>query len=97
MGRPSANSFAIRKGTTVVLADTLSRAHLQKDDVCEFTANLETMDHSALLAVRKDRLQQIKHATKDNPVLLQLQQMIQRGSRRKCRPVYEHTMILEMN
>ena len=72
-------SVTYRKGTTIVLADTLSRAHLQNDDVCEFSANLETIDHSALLAVKKDRLQQIKHATKDDPVLLQLQQMIQRG------------------
>ena len=68
-----------RKGTTIVLADTLSCAHLHNDDVCEFSANLEIIDHSALLAVRKDWLQQIKHATKDDPVLLQLQQMIQRS------------------
>ena len=90
-------SVKYRKGTTIVLADTLSRAYLSDDDVCEFSTNLETVDHTSSLMVRKDRLQ---HATKDDPVLLQLKQMIQRGgrmTRRKYRRVYEHTMILEMN
>ena len=72
-------SVTYRKGTTIVLADTLSRAYLSDDDVCEFSTNLETVDHTSSLMVRKDRLQQIKHATKDDPVLLQLKQMIQSG------------------
>ena len=72
-------SVTYRKGTTIVLADTLSRAYLSDDDICEFLTNLETVDHTSSLMVRKDRLQQIKHATKDDPVLLQLKQMIQSG------------------
>ena len=72
-------SVTYKKGTTIVLADTLSRAHLSNDDVCKFAINLEAVDHTSPLMVKKERLQQIKHATNDDPVLLQLQQMIQSG------------------
>ena len=65
-------SVTYRKGTTIILADTLSRAHLSNGDVCEFSANLETVDHTSSLTVRKDRL-------KDDPVLSQLQLIIQSG------------------
>ena len=72
-----------------MLADTLSRAHLSNDDVCEFAMNLEAVDHTSSLMVKKERLQQIKHATNDDPVLLQLQQMIQSrwpNDKRKVQP-----------
>ena len=60
-------------------ADILSQAHLSNDGVREFAMNLETVDHTSPLMVKKERLQQIKHATNDDPVLLQLQQTIQSG------------------
>ena len=68
-----------KKGTTIVLADTLSRAHLSCVNVCEFSSNLESVDHTALLAVSENRLQQIRHASANDSVLTALQQTIQHG------------------
>ena len=68
-----------KKGTTIVLADTLSRAHLLCVNVCKFSSNLESVDHTALLAVSEDRLQQIKHASANDSVLAALQHTIQQG------------------
>ena len=55
-----------KKGTTIVLPDTLSPAHLS-NDVCKFAINLEAVDHTSYLTVKKEWLQQIKHATIDDP------------------------------
>ena len=68
-----------KKGTTIVVADTLSRAHLSCVNVCEFSSNLESVDHTALLAVSENRLQQIRHASANDSVLTALQQTIQHG------------------
>ena len=61
------------------LADTLSRAHLPRVHVCEFSRQLEEVDHTGSLAVSRDRLQQLKHISSDDPVLQILRETIQRG------------------
>ena len=69
-----------KKGTSMFLADTLSRAHLP--EVClELATNLESIDHTEpmLLAISKDRLIQIKHASIDDPTLQVLRKTIQQG------------------
>ena len=48
-------------------------------NVCEFASHLESVDHTALLAVSEDRLQQIKHASANDSVLTTLQHTIQQG------------------
>jgi len=70
-----------KKGTTMYLADTLSRAYLPDISACEFSSNLEGVDHTAStqLAVSKDGLMQIKHASTDDPVLQILREVIQQG------------------
>ena len=40
---------------------------------------MESVDHTALLAVSEDRLQQIKHASANDSVLAALQHTIQKG------------------
>ena len=63
------------------LADTLSWAHPPEVDACEVAVNLESIDHTAdtLLAVSKQRLLQIKHASSDDPVFKVLRGTIQHG------------------
>ena len=68
-----------KKGTTTVPDDTLSCAHLSCVNVCEFSSNLELVDHTALLAVSEDCLQQIRHASATDSVLTVLQHTIQHG------------------
>ena len=72
-----------KKGTSMFLADTLSWAHLPDVYTCdqELSTNLESIDHTApmLLAVNKDRLMQIRHASTDNPILQVLRKTIQQG------------------
>jgi len=58
-----------KKGQLMYLADTLSRASLPEVNVCAFSKNLETVDHVSMLAVSDSRVQQIKHALVDDPVL----------------------------
>ena len=58
------------------LADTLSQAYNH-----ELSANLEEINHTEnmLLAVSKQRLTQIRHASADDPVLQNLRGIIQQG------------------
>ena len=62
------------------LADTLSRAHLPEVNACDYelSANLEEIDHTAptLLAITKDKLTQITHASADDPILQELRGII---------------------
>ena len=75
--------WTYKKGTTMYLADTLSRAHLP--DVCacdhELATNLAKIDHTATtqLAVTKDRLTRISYTSADDPVLQVLRETIQQG------------------
>ena len=61
------------------LANTLSRAFLPEVNACEFTQELEDVDHRAFLPVSDDRWQRIKHAAVDDPVLQQLRATIHWG------------------
>ena len=61
------------------LADTLSHAFLPDVNACELTQELEAVDHRAFLPVSKERWQQIKYATADDPVLQQLRATIRQG------------------
>ena len=77
------NLQCFKKDTTIFLAGTLSRAHLLEVNACnhKLSANLEEIDHTALilLAISKDKLTQIRHASADDPVLQQLRGIIQQG------------------
>ena len=61
------------------LADTLSRAHRPEVHACGFYQNLEEMDQTSSLALSQDRLQEIRHASADDPVLKSLRKTIQEG------------------
>ena len=64
------------------LADTLSRAFLPEVNACEFSRELEEVDHKAFLAVTDSQWHQIKHASADDPVLQQLRTTIKDGRRK---------------
>lgn len=68
-----------KKGKDMFLADTLSRAYLPEVNSCNFSRELEDIDHKILLPVSKARWQQITHASADDPVLQQLRYTIQNG------------------
>lgn len=68
-----------KKGRNMYLADTLSHAFLPDVNACEFTQELEAVDHRAFLPVSKERWQQIKYASADDPVLQQLRATIRQG------------------
>ena len=72
-------SVVYKKGKEMFLADTLSRAYLPEVNSCEFTLELEEVDHRESLPVTEARWQQIKHASADDPVLQQLRATIRRG------------------
>lgn len=67
------------KHTYVRMADALSRAFLLEVNLCEFTKELEEVDHKAFLTVNDSHWQQMKHASADEPVLQQLQAVIHKG------------------
>ena len=68
-----------KKGTQMYLADTLSRAFLPEVNACEFSRELEEVDHKAFLPVTDSQWHQIKHASADDPVLQQLRTTIKEG------------------
>ena len=68
-----------KKGTHMYLADTLSRAHRPEVHMYDFYQNLEEMDLTASLALSKDKLLEIKHASANDPVLEALRKVIQDG------------------
>ena len=68
-----------KKGDKVFLADTLSRVHLPDVAACDFSWNLEDVDHTTSLAIGEDCLQQVKHASADDPVLQVLRKTITDG------------------
>jgi len=61
------------------VADTLSWAYLQDTSYSNFVHSLESTDHTLSLAMTKERLQQVKHASRDDPVLQQLRCTILSG------------------
>ena len=68
-----------KRGKEMYLADTLSRAYLPEVNACDLILELEDIDHKQQLAVSKECLQQINHASADDPVLQQLCVTIHRG------------------
>lgn len=61
------------------LADTFSRAYLPEVNSCNFSRELEDIDHRIFLPLCKVCWQQIIHASADDPVLQQLRYTIQNG------------------
>ena len=61
------------------LADTLSRAYLPKVGACEFSRHLEDVDHTVSLAIPKECLRELTHASSDDTVLQVLRETICRG------------------
>ena len=66
------------KGTEMFLADTLSQAYLPVN-MCDLRPSLEEIDATLGLPVSADRLQQIQHATLEDPVLPLLSDVIKAG------------------
>ncbi len=75
-----------RKGSQLVIADTLSRAYLTKDtgkqdngDETETCAKLEEINLVADLPISDDRLKELRDATADDPVLQQVREYVEKG------------------
>ena len=68
-----------KEGKYMFVADTLSRAYLPTTGNNEFVHSLEEVDHTVLLSLSTDRLEQVRHTSKDDPVLQQLHETIQQG------------------
>ncbi len=68
-----------KRGKHMFLADTLSRAHLAEVHTCGTSQALERVDHTTSLAITKERLHQIQHASADDPVLLELRRVVMLG------------------
>ena len=68
-----------KKGKQMYLADTLSRAYLTETHTCVISKALENVDHTTSLAITKERLFQIQYASADDPVLVELRQVIMSG------------------
>ena len=68
------------KGDQMFLADTLSRAYLPTSlNACDFEQTLETVDHTATLAVEDKQLQQIVECSQKDPVMQTLKETVLRG------------------
>ena len=70
---------AYKKGKTMFLADTLSRAFLPEVNICELTKELKEVDHRAYLPVHHERWQQMRHTSANDPVLQKLRETIRPG------------------
>ena len=68
-----------KKGEKMFLADTLSRAYLPEIHTCDFSQQLESVDHMKTLALTEDHIAQIKHASSDDPVLQVLRETVRGG------------------
>lgn len=68
-----------KAGKYMFMADTLSRAYLPTTSDNEFIHSLEEVDHTASLSLSAERLEQVKHTARDDPVLRQLREVIQQG------------------
>ena len=68
-----------KKGKQMYLADTLSRAYLPEAKVGESALEVAGVDHTAMLTLPTERLQQLSHASADDPMLYELRKTIQQG------------------
>jgi len=71
--------LTFKQGKLMYVADTLSRAYLQNTSCSNFVHSLENTDHTLSLSMPTERLQQVKHASRDDPVLQQLRHTILSG------------------
>jgi len=58
-----------KQGKHMYVVDTLSRAYLPNTDTSEFVHSLESTDHTISISLNAERLQQLTHASRDDPVL----------------------------
>ena len=72
-------SVNYKQGRYKFVADALSHAHLPTANTCEFVHSLEEIDHTISLSLSTDQLLQVKHASRDDPVLQQLHETIKKG------------------
>ena len=68
-----------KKGPEMYLADTLSRAYLPEVNVCESIQKLEEVDHTSTLAIPADRIERLKQASSEDPVLDVLRLTVLKG------------------
>lgn len=68
-----------KRGDTMYLADTLSRAYLPEVCACEIAKECETIDHRTTLPVTDKRWQQLQLASEQDRVLQKLRDVIRRG------------------
>ena len=79
------------------LADTLSRAHLPDVQVCEMAEEAAKVDHTETLALSGERLQQLRHASADDPVLDILRTTVQQSAKQMSLKNFIPTMTLGMS
>ena len=68
-----------KRGDTLFLADTLSRAHHAEIHVCDLSRNLDEVDHTLSLALKDADIQQIKQASLSDPTFVTLWEVIRNG------------------
>ena len=68
-----------KRGQLMFLADTLSRAYLHDVHACEFSRELQEVDHTIALALPQDCLHQLTNASSSDPTLQVLRATICTG------------------
>ena len=68
-----------KKGKQMYLADTLSRAYLPETHCIALALEVASLDHSSSLALPPERLHQFRHASADDPLLIELRRTIENG------------------
>ena len=66
-----------KQGWRMYLADTLSHACLPEANISAVSQEFSEINHASALALAPERLQQFQHMSADDPVLQELQKMIQ--------------------
>ena len=67
-----------KAGKFLFMADTLSRAYLPATISNNFVNSLEEVDHTVSLSLSAERLEQVRHTARNDPIL-QLRKIIQQG------------------
>ena len=68
-----------KRGQLMFLADTLSRAYLHDVHACEFSRELQEVDHTIAMALPEECLHQLTSASSSDPTLQVLRATICRG------------------
>ena len=61
------------------MADTLSCSYLPTPSSNSFVNSSEEVDYTVSLSMSAERLEQVRHTARDDPVLQQVQNVIQQG------------------